>query len=352
MPLQAAHHDPRGGFRNPWPGSALPRFPSLIRWGIERRVRGIPPDPDPSVFTHVTPAFSTPRAAADVLTVTWIGHATALIQIGGRNVLTDPMFGERASPVSFAGPRRWVAPGVALAALPPLDLILLSHNHYDHLDVGSVRALTARFPGTPWMVPRGLAATVSKVGWRHGQDGRDRRDRQMIRELDWWEPVTLGGLTVAATPAQHFSARGPFDRNRTLWCGFAIAAEQHRVYFAGDTGDHPEFAHIAERLGPFDLALLPIGAYEPRWFMRPVHLNPEEAVQAFLDLGGGDRGVLMGIHWGTFKLTDEPMDEPPARTMAAWEKAGLPAERIWIPRHGETRTFSGNGKRETGNDAA
>jgi N-acyl-phosphatidylethanolamine-hydrolysing phospholipase D len=314
-------------FRNPWPNAALPRFPSLIRWGIERRVRGIPADPHPSIFPLVPPAFHAPRAPADVLTVTWIGHAAALLQIGGRNVLTDPMFGERASPVGFAGPRRWVPPAVALEALPPLDLILLSHNHYDHLDRPSVRTLTASHPATPWLVPLGLAATIRGMGARE------------VRELGWWDSATVAGLTVTAMPAQHFSGRGPLDRNRSLWCGFAIGAPRHRVYFAGDTGYHPEFPTIGQRLGPFDVSLLPIGAYEPRWFMRPVHLDPDEAVQAFLDLGGRDGGLLMGIHWGTFKLTDEPMDEPPRRTRAAWEAAGLPAARLWIPHHGETRAL-------------
>lgn len=205
---------------------------------------------------------------------------------------------------------------------------MLIHNHYDHLDRNSVRALTTRFPTTPWIVPLGLGATIRRTGGRE------------IREIDWWESATVGGLTVTATPAQHFSGRGPFDRNRSLWCGFAIGTEHHRVYFAGDTGYHPEFGRIAERLGPFDLVLLPIGASEPRWVMRPVHLNPEEAVQAFLDLGGRDRGTLGAIHWGTFKLTDEPMDEPPVRTIAAWEQAGLPADRLWIPKHSETLELS------------
>jgi N-acyl-phosphatidylethanolamine-hydrolysing phospholipase D len=307
----------------------------MLRWGIQRTIRGVPPDPHPSVFARVPPAFVTPRAPADALTVTWIGHATALLQIGGQNVLTDPMFGERASPVAFAGPRRWVAPGVGLDALPPIDLVLLSHNHYDHLDRLSVRRLSRRFPAAPWVVPAGLGRMIRRTG---GPD---------VHELGWWDRVTPGAVAVTATPAQHFSSRNHFDRNRSHWCGFAIAAGSHRVYFAGDTGYHPEFGRIGERLGPFDLVLMPIGAYEPRWFMRPVHVNPEEAVQAFLDLGGRDRGVMMGIHWGTFKLTDEPMDEPPARTVAAWERAGLPAARLWVPKHGETRMISGNGKRET-----
>lgn len=148
--------------------------------------------------------------------------------------------------------------------------------------------------------------------------------------------ATVDDLTITATPAQHFSARGITDRNRTLWCGFAVTTPRHRTYFAGDTGYYPEFRLIAERCGPFDLALLPIGAYEPRWFMQPVHMNPDEAVRAFLDLGGREHGVMGAIHWGTFKLTDEPMDEPPLRTRAAWAAAGLPGERLWVPQHGET----------------
>jgi N-acyl-phosphatidylethanolamine-hydrolysing phospholipase D len=163
-----------------------------------------------------------------------------------------------------------------------------------------------------------------------------------VVELGWWESADLGGLRVTATPAQHFSSRTHFDRNRSHWCGFALAAARHRVYFAGDTGYHPDFPEIGRRLGPFDLSLIPIGAYEPRWFMRPVHVNPEEAVRAFVDLGGREGGVMAGIHWGTFKLTDEPMDEPPVRTRAAWAAAGLPAERLWIPRHGETRKLPGS----------
>jgi N-acyl-phosphatidylethanolamine-hydrolysing phospholipase D len=323
-------------YRNPWPDSTPPPALGLIRWGVQRLVRGVPRDPDPSVFPRVGPEFHTPCAPADTLTVTWIGHATLLIQIGGKNVLTDPMFGDRASPVRFAGPRRWVAPGVALAALPPLDAVLLSHNHYDHLDRDSVRALCGRFPATPWVTPLGLGSMLKRTGVREG------------REIDWWDSVTLNGLTVTATPARHFSSRNHFDRDRSLWSGFAISGGPHRVYFAGDTGYHPEFGRIAERLGRFDAALLPIGAYEPRWLMRPVHLNPEEAVQAFVDLGGRTGGVMTGIHWGTFKLTDEPMDEPPVRTRAAWSAAGLPPERLWIPRHGETRVLSWNGKRAAG----
>ena len=322
--LLGTHRNPDGTFRNPWPGGERQPFRSLLRWWWNRAVHGMPPDPEPSVFQRASPAHRMPRAPADLLSVTWIGHAAVLLQIGGRNILTDPMFGKRASPVTFAGPSRWVPPGIALDGLPPIDAVLLSHNHYDHLDKGSVGALAARFPHAPWLVPIGLAATLRDMGVAEA------------RELDWWDSLALDRLTVVATPAQHFSARGFFDRNRSLWCGFAVQAARHRVFFAGDTGYHPDFGLIGERWGPFDLALLPIGAYEPRWFMRPVHLNPEEAVQAFIDLGGAEGGVLGAVHWGTFKLTDEPMDEPPHRVRAAWSSAGLAGERLWVPRHGET----------------
>ena len=314
-----------GSFRNPWPDEGPGGAGGVLRWWVERTFGSVPADPDPSVFRRVEPSFRAPRAPDHVLTVTWIGHAATLLQVGGRNLLTDPMFGERASPFAFVGPRRWVAPGVALEALPPIDAVLLSHNHYDHLDLGSARSLAGRFPDAPWVVPVGLGATVRGAGVR------------VAHELDWWEVAELGEMTVTATPARHFSARGLRDRNRSLWCGLAVAAGGRRVLFGGDTGYHADFTRIGHRLGPFDLILLPIGAYEPRWFMRPVHMNPEEAVRAFVDLGGGRGGIMGAIHWGTFKLTDEPMDEPPRRAVAAWEAAGLPPERLWIPLHGETR---------------
>lgn len=323
-----SHHSLDGRFRNPWPDAEPRSLKALFRWWRDR-MRNRPPDraKDPA-FPRMEPAFATPRAAPDQLTITWIGHSVLLLQIGGKNVLTDPQFGKRASPVSFAGPARWVAPGVALDALPPIDLVLLSHNHYDHLDIGSVQAIARRWPEAPWVVPLKLGTFLLHLGVAHAI------------ELDWWERRAVAGLEIAATPAQHFSARTPFNRNRTLWCGFTLAAGERRVFFAGDTGYHPEFGRIGTELGPFDAALLPVGAYEPAWFMQPIHMNPEEAVRAFGDLtDGGARGVLVPIHWGTFRLTVEPMDEPPARTRAAWSAAGLPAERLWVPRHGETRVF-------------
>jgi N-acyl-phosphatidylethanolamine-hydrolysing phospholipase D len=322
------HHLPGRGFRNPWPDLPPQRLRDLLRWNLDRLVHGVPPDPDPAVFAVVEPRLPASLAVRD-LAITWIGHAAALVQMAGRNVLTDPMFGDRASPLRSVGPQRWVRPGLPLGKLPPVHSVLLSHNHYDHLDAASVRALGRRFPDAAWHVPLGLAATVRELGVAS------------VRELDWWEAADDGPLRIVAAPAQHFSARTPFDRNRTLWCSWAIAGAGRRVFFAGDTGYHPAFGEIGRRLGPFDAALLPVGAYAPRWFMRAVHMDPEEAVRAFADLGDGGAGggVLVPIHWGTFKLTDEPMDEPPRRTREAWARSGRPTDRLWLLRHGETRVL-------------
>jgi N-acyl-phosphatidylethanolamine-hydrolysing phospholipase D len=327
VPFAAPHRLANGHFVNPWPDSQLVGLGSLLRWWRDRMRNRPPPDPDASVFQRVSPSFPRQRAGLDQLTATWIGQSALLLQLGNRNVLTDPQLGERASPVGFAGPRRWVSPGVGLDQLPPIDLVLLSHDHYDHLDRGSVQSIARRWPDAAWVVPLRLGTLLGQLGVTR------------VIELDWWERRSVAGLAVTATPAQHFSGRTPFNRNRTLWCGFVVAGDRHRIFFAGDTGYHPEFGRIGRELGPFDMAILPVGAYAPRWIMRPVHMNPEEAVRAFVDLAASDeQGIMVPIHWGTFKLTEEPMDEPPVRTRAAWIAAGLPPQRLWVPRHGETRT--------------
>ncbi len=327
-PELPSHHRPGGGFRNPWVDHAVPGYGSLLKWMlVHRTTRPRPKDPDPSVFARVPPDFVPPRAPRSQLTVTWVGHASLLIQLNSLNVLTDPIWSERASPVQFAGPRRWVAPGIAFEDLPPLDVVLQSHNHYDHLDDGTVRRLARTHPRASWLVPLGLSTFVRERGV-----GVDR-----VRELDWWQDHTTESLRIAATPAMHFSSRGIGDRGDTLWCGFAIMAPNgRRVYFAGDTGYHPDFGAIGARYGPFDVALMPIGAYEPRWFMRYLHMNPEEAVAAFRALNAH---MMVPIHWGTFKLTDEAMDEPPTRARAAWRAAGLPPDGYRQLAHGETLTL-------------
>lgn len=252
-----------------------------------------------------------------------------LLQLGPANVLTDPVWSERASPFQWLGPRRFMSPAVEFDALPPLDVVLLSHNHYDHLDATTVRRIARRFPETPWLCPMGLERLLGTLGVRH------------VVERDWWQTFATPNFSAMCAPAQHFSSRNFGDRGDTLWCGWAIEADGVRVFFAGDTALHPEFGAIGERLGPFDLVMLPIGAYEPRWFMRYVHMNPEEAVAAYRALVNGRSAgpPCFAMHWGTFRLTDEPVDEPPARFAQSWREAGLPPASNWTLAHGETRTL-------------
>jgi N-acyl-phosphatidylethanolamine-hydrolysing phospholipase D len=302
----------------------------LLRWWLERARHPPPADPDPETIPRASPRVAFPRAEADRLTLTWVGHSTFLVQLGGLNILTDPIWSERASPLPWIGPRRRVEPGLPFDELPAIDAVIQSHDHYDHLDDLTVCRLEARNPGARWMVPLGLRRFL------------ERRGVHDITELDWWQGVALGEVAFTCTPAQHFSGRSPFGRNRTLWCGWAMTSVRHRVFFAGDTGYHPQFAEVGQRTGPFDIAILPIGAYDPQWLMQPVHMNPQEAVTAYQDLirSGADRVTrFVPMHWGTFKLTDEPLDEPPGRLLDAWGQAGLPAERCHILAHGETLIF-------------
>jgi N-acyl-phosphatidylethanolamine-hydrolysing phospholipase D len=262
------------------------------------------------------------------VTITWIGHTSFLIQLAGVNLLIDPVWSARASPVQFVGPKRWVPPGVEFDRLPPIDLVLLSHDHYDHLDAGTVSRLAARYPAALWFAPLGVGAFLRERGVRD------------VTDHDWWQEATVGALRLACVPAQHFSGRTLGKRNTTLWCGWTLRSPRHSILFAGDTALHPEFETIASRYGPFDLAILPIGAYEPRWFMGSVHMNPDDCLMAVEQLDAKEHGrplTVAAAHWGTFKLTDEPMDEPPARMRSLWDAAGRDRSQLWIMRHGETR---------------
>ncbi|HKN66591.1 MAG TPA: MBL fold metallo-hydrolase [Gemmatimonadaceae bacterium] len=327
--MTAGHHTARG-YRNPWPDSEPRGLRDVIRWSLERRKRALPPDPAPGSIPIAAPTFAE-RVGADELSATWVGHSTVLLQLGAINILTDPMWSDRASPVSFAGPRRLVAAAFDLKLLPSIDVVLISHNHYDHLDKPTVRALVRRMPEAEWIVPLGLSPLLRN--W-----GADR-----VREADWWQTLeirtTFGMACISSTPAQHFSARGLWDRGRTLWCSWAVAAGTRRAFFAGDTAYHPEFPAIGERYGPFDLSMLPVGAYDPRWFMKTVHMNPPEALRAYTELAGPRAGELamLPIHWGTFRLTDEPIEQPPAWTAQLWAGAGYERNHLWLMEHGETR---------------
>ena len=264
---------------------------------------------------------------AGTVALTHIGHASVLIRLDGLTILADPIFSERCSPVGWAGPRRARPPGRTLAQLPRIDLVLNSHNHYDHLDLPSLRAV-ARRDRPRFVVPLGNRPYLARAGIA----------ADAVTELDWWEEARVGDARVTATPARHFSARTPWDARRALWSGFDIDGPAGRVLFAGDSGDGPHWAAIAARLGAPDLALLPIGAYDPRRLMRAVHMDPEEAVGAHGTLGARHS---VGLHHGTFQLTDEPIDEPPARLAAAVRRAGLPADSFVVLGHGETRSFPG-----------
>jgi N-acyl-phosphatidylethanolamine-hydrolysing phospholipase D len=238
--------------------------------------------------------------------------------------LTDPIWSERASPVPFAGPRRLVAPGLAFDALPPIDFVLISHNHFDHLDVDTLRALAARRAETRFFVPLGNAALLREAGVTN------------VEELDWGGEAEVRGLRILCLPSQHWSRRGLFDQRAALWASWAVLGRERRVYFAGDTGYFDGFTRVGEALGPFDVAALPIGCYEPDAMMRPWHLDPEAAARAGRELRAK---ALVPIHFGTFDLADEPLDEPPRRFREAARDEGFSDDATWVLSVGETRGF-------------
>ncbi|MES2306071.1 MAG: MBL fold metallo-hydrolase [Gemmatimonadota bacterium] len=250
------------------------------------------------------------------LRVTWLGHSTLLLEIAGQRILIDPVWSERASGFRSVGPRRFFPPLISLADLPPIDLVVLSHDHYDHLDESVVRELAAR--GIPFLAPLGVGTDLARWGIAASQ----------CTELDWWESFRIGGITITATPARHFSSRGLLDHGQSLWCGFAFVSDRHRVYYAGDTAMQDEFIAIGERLGPFDLVMIEVGAYNALW--ADVHLGPEQAVRAH-QLARGV--VLLPIHWGMFDLALHGWTEPIERTLEAAMDAGI---AVATPRPGES----------------
>jgi L-ascorbate metabolism protein UlaG (beta-lactamase superfamily) len=290
----------------------------ILKWQIVDRVRGRR-RVDPGGY--VTPRRDNDGTGLALLeaNATWIGHASFVFRLGGALVATDPVFAERMGPN-----RRLTAPGVAPERIPPLDLVTVSHSHYDHLDLPSLRAVASR--GNPlFVVPKDNAELLHEAGI------------ERVTELGWWESATAGGLRVTCVPAQHWSMRVPWDRNTRLWGGFVYEADDGTAYHAGDTAMSEDvFRAIRARFAKIDWAMLPIGAYDPTWFMSAQHMGPEEAGHAWELLGARN---LLAMHWGTFKLTDEPVREPPERARRWFREHGHPEDRLWIFDVGETRAL-------------
>jgi L-ascorbate metabolism protein UlaG (beta-lactamase superfamily) len=323
------HH--RGyGYRNV-SSSDDSSFIDFLTWRWNRLWKEIPPAGSYN-FSLAENDTEFLRSKHDKTTVTWIGHATVLLQLEGKNILTDPHFSERASPVQWVGPKRVVPPGVPLRELPRIDLVVISHDHYDSLDSHTIRRLRDREGGekTHFFVPLGLKRWLEDLGVTR------------VTEMDWWEERGVNDLEVVAVPVHHWSKRGWLPRNTTLWAGWVIRSHNFRFFFAGDSGYSPIFREIGRRLGPFDLSAIPIGAYEPRWFMRHHHMSPEEAVQVHADVHSKKS---VAIHWGTFMLTDEPLDEPPKRLEAALAQNERSNEEFVVLKHGETIILNGDERR-------
>jgi len=312
-------------FFNPFPGFEARSTGDILKWFFWDRLTGKRkvPDPQEAVLPLANAHPELLKENRTRFSVTWIGHSTLFIQLDGVNILTDPIFSTRCSPFSFIGPKRAVPPGIPLDSLPPIDLVVISHDHYDHLDKATIKRLGNR---PLYVVPIAIGTTLRSWGITH------------FIELDWWGAFKFKGLTIVCTPAQHFSGRTPWGQNRTLWASWLIKGSSS-FYFGGDTGYFPGFDEIRHREGKIDYAALPIGANAPRWFMKPVHMNPADAVKAFLELNAH---VLLPIHWGTFQLGDEPLDAPPKMLVKEAEKKHIALERLWILKHGETR-FSQSG---------
>ncbi|TGQ74710.1 hypothetical protein EN829_005880 [Mesorhizobium sp. M00.F.Ca.ET.186.01.1.1] len=294
------------------PGGRMPgRFADLLKWQFNGQ-RAKWPAAAPSPFAQARPAE---RIEGSGLTLTMVGHSTLLIQIAGLNILTDPVWSRRTSPFAFAGPKRINPPGIAFADLPPIDLVLVSHNHYDHLDLATLRQLKASH--NPLVItPLGNDAIIAAAvpGMR-------------LSAHDWGDRLDHDGVAIHVEPVHHWSARGARDRRMALWAGFVIETPAGNIYFAGDTGFHDgiNYRLMAEKHGGLRLAILPIGAYEPRWFMAPQHQNPEEAVQGMKLCNAAHAA---GCHWGTFQLTDEPIDEPARKLAEALDDQGVARQRF------------------------
>ncbi|HWN66808.1 MAG TPA: MBL fold metallo-hydrolase [Haliangium sp.] len=300
-------------FRNLEPPYEPQSMGAVLKWALVDRVAGRRRRaPRRAEMPRVAPDLT--RIGQDAPSLTWVGHATWLACLAGQRVVTDPVWSTSIGP----GITRNVPPGVALEQAAP-TVVLVSHNHRDHLDAPTIERIGGE---AIYVVPQGMGRFFRKRGFAH------------VHEVEWWQAVTIGELTVTFVPSQHWSQRGPLDRNESLWGGYVVQGQGRRFYFAGDTAFFGGFRTIGERFPGIDAALLPIGAYDPQWFMRKQHMNPDDAVAAFRDLGAR---LLCAMHWGTFKLTDEPLDEPPRLLEEARQREGIAADQVWVAAIGETR---------------
>ncbi len=302
-----------GGFRNLHPiapnlkSGAMPSIGEFLCPTGRRTPRAPLPSVDPRAAWN--------RAPETGLRATWLGHSTVLIEIDGARVLTDPVWGARVSPVGFAGPKRFQPVPIAVSGLPELDAVIISHDHYDHLDYPTIVELAKR--DVPFVTSLGVGAHLESWGV----------PAERIIELDWWESHAIGGLTITAAPSQHFSGRSPGARNATLWSSFAVRGSRHAFFFSGDTGLTSEYEAIAQKLGPFDLVMLEVGAFHPAW--GDIHLGPENALEAYRLLGSGR---FLPVHWGTFNLAIHDWDEPADTLIALAPKKNV---ELMMPRLGE-----------------
>ncbi len=314
-------HHGENGFINTDPDFAEAGFTEMAPWILKK----LPDTFSSSKKADIPRVFNDGSSFKEQrgYSITWIGHSTVLVRMDGITMLTDPVWSDRVGPFKWTGSARVSEPGLALEKLPPIDCVLISHNHYDHLDESSIEAIVDAHPEVKFFVPLRV------------RDWFEERGIRNVEELDWWEGATFKGVKIVCTPAQHFSGRWLNDRNQTLWCSWAVLGKK-RFYFAGDSGYCSHFSAVGKRFGPFDLAAIPIGAYDPRSLMKPVHMDPAEAVQTLLDVRGKK---LLGIHWGTFVLTDEPMEEPPKRLLETVKQRQLDPADFWALQLGETREW-------------
>jgi N-acyl-phosphatidylethanolamine-hydrolysing phospholipase D len=320
VPGAPAHHR-QHGFVNANPEFARPPFWMRTRF-FAARIWASTFAPRAVELPRVANDGAALRSNGTEATITWVGHATLLIQLDGVNVLTDPQWSDRASPLSFAGPKRVTPPGLRFEDLPPIHIVLISHDHFDHLDEATVERLAA-VHRPRFYVPLGLRAWFARLGITD------------VVELDWWDSRVERGLALTCVPAQHWTSRSFFELNGRLWSGWVVAGRGRRLFFAGDTGYYaPYFREVGARLGPFDLAAISIGAYAPAAIMHFTHTTPEESLRIFDDVRGRR---FVAMHWGTFDLAEEPLTEPPERLRAEARRLGLDPDRVWVPRHGETR---------------